>query len=230
MANADRPLTAAELADVIVAVQATGDSATVVADVSVTPVHEACEAPSPCPFGSIDLPGLDPVQVTAGGDVRTLFPNATAPIAGPLALQLGSDVALLGVVTLPGGKLVVPVRTPTLPGADTNSSGAVFAVNGWLTVTSFPCPIEPPLPTDSPFDPCGHSYLMNDPADADNGPPGNDIAVQRSAYETFASKPVMNTYEPRQGNYLVRQVKDPRPTCTANCYGWLMVGRLDPIQ
>ncbi len=232
-ANADRPLTATELADVLVAVQATGDSATVVADVSLTPIHEACEAPAPCPFGTIALPGLDPVPVTADKDVRALFPGATAPIAGPLATQLGGDVALLGVVTVPGGKLVVPVGSTALPGADKDARGAVFAVTGWLVQTLFSCPTMPSLPPDSPFQPCGASYITFGPHDAEKGAPFGATQLQASAYETFAADPACcsgSTSESRQGTYLIRQVKDPRLTCSANCYGWLMVGRLDPIQ
>ena len=218
-----------ELTVVLIAVQATGDSATVVADVSLTPVHEACEAPSPCPFGTIALPGLNAVPVTADKDVRALYPGAATPIAGPLALQLGADVALLGVVALPGGTLVVPVGFASIPGPDQPSLGSVFAVRGWLALTTFPCETELPLPTDSPFDPCGHSYIMKGQSDATQGSPRQGIAVQRSAYDTFAPSPDANQ-TPVMAVYLIRQVKDPRATCSTDCYGWLMVGRIDPIQ
>jgi hypothetical protein len=232
VANADRPLTANELADVLVAVQATGDSATVVADVSLTPVHEACEAPSPCPFGTITLPGIDPVPVTADEDLRAIFPSAGAnqPITGPLALQLGADVAWLGAVRPYADKLAWPVGDSAIPTPDAGEFGTAYAVRGWLTQTSFPCPTEPPLPTDSPFDPCGHSFVMEGASDASNGPPRTGIAVQRSAYATFAGPTAGGPAAASFGVYVIRQVKDPRASCSSGCYGWLMVGRLDPIQ
>jgi hypothetical protein len=227
IANADRPLTANELADVLVAVQATGDSATVVADVSLTPVHEACEAPSPCPFGTIALPGLDPVPVTADKEVRALYPSATAPIDGPLALQLGSDVAWIGVVKPFSGKLAWPVGGSAIPSPDAAGVGTVYAVSGWLYAPAFPCPTE----IDTPFAPCGATYVMKDPTDAAGGYPKGEIQVQPSAYDDFRPDSGEQGAPALLGTYLVRRVKDPQRVCgPVGCYGWLMVGRLDPIQ
>jgi hypothetical protein len=224
--NADRPLTASELAEVIDAVQSTGDSATVVADVNLDPFHEACDE-STCPFGTIAQQGRDPIPVIADQDVRTLFPGAASGIAGPLALQLGSSVALLGAERLVAGALVAPVGSDAVPRLDEPQPGAVYAVQGWLMVTSFPCSPGPPLPPDSPFDPCGHSYLMKALSDADNGLPHGAIAVQRSAYGRFAPDP--GSVVPSLGVYLIRQVRDPRPDCSTGCLAWVLVGRLDPI-
>jgi hypothetical protein len=220
-------LTANELADVLVAVQATGDSATVVADVSLTPVHEVCEAPSPCPFGTITLPGLNPVPVIADKDVRSLYPGATAPIAGPLALQLGADVAWLGAVRPFAGKLAWPVGGSAIPSPDAGGAGTVYAVSGWLYAPAFPCPTE----IDTPFAPCGATYVMKDPTDAAGGYPKSAIQVQPSAYDNFRPDSGEQGASALLGTYLVRMVKDPRPTCSSvGCYGWLMIGRLDPIE
>jgi hypothetical protein len=231
IANADRPLTAGELADVLVAVQATADSATVVADVTLTPVHEACEAPSPCPFGTIAVPGLDAVPVIADKNVRALYPNATRPIAGPLALQLGVDVAWLGAVRPFSGKLAWPVGGSAIPGPDAGGLGTVYAVSGWLDEAQFPCETPPAPPPDSLYESCGGNYVMQGATDDARGTPAGAIQVQPSAYDNFRPDSGGQASTARLGTYLVRQVKDPRPVCgPVGCYGWLMVGRLDPIQ
>jgi hypothetical protein len=229
--NEDRPLTARELADVIDAVQSTGDSATVVADVNLDPFREACDETT-CPYGTIARQGRDPIPVVADQDVRTLFEGGAAGIAGPLALGLGSRVALLGAERMPAGALVLPVGSDALPRLDQPQPGGVYAVRGWLTVSSFPCASEPPLPSDSVFDPCGHSYVMKASSDADAGLPDGAIAVQRSAYDRFAPDAVTDggPVVPRLGVYLIRQVSDPRPGCSTACRAWVLVGRLDPIS
>jgi hypothetical protein len=226
-------LTANELADVLVAVQATGDSATVAADVSLTPVHEACEAPSPCPFGTIALPGLDPVPVTADKDLRAIFPIAGAnqPITGPLAFQLGADVAWLGAVRPYAAKLAWPVGASAIPAPDAGGTGSVYAVTGWLDATQFPCETRPAPPPDSLYESCGGNYVMQGPNDDSRGTPAGAIQVQPSAYENFKTDSGGQASKARLGTYLVRMVKDPQRVCgPVGCYGWLMVGRLDPIE
>jgi hypothetical protein len=227
--NADRPLTADELASILVAVQATADSATVVADVSVTPPQQACDDVT-CPLGTIALPGLDPVPVMADADVRALHPGNTSPIAGPLALQLGSDVALLGPVTVPGAGLALPVGSIAIPGLDDPHPGAVYAIRGWLTMTD-PCPTEPPVPTDNPNGPCGYSIIAKSESDT-GGSGSGGIVVQPSAYAAFAPNAVTDggPVAPRLAVYLIRQVKVPDSTCPTACYGWQLIGRLDPVQ
>ena len=118
IANADRPLTVEELKDVLIAVQATGDSATVVADVSLTPVHRRARrpprvhsGPSPCRASTRCLP---PLTRNCARSIRTRPRRSPARWHSSLGQTWH---CLVANSLLSPGKLAWPLARASVPGA-----------------------------------------------------------------------------------------------------------------
>lgn len=153
-----------------------------------------------------------------------------------LASSLGLDASLAG---LRGRRdVATELADPQL----LNGRGpSVHAVTAWLVgMGAVSCPSSTPdVPSDTPFDPCGGSWLTPDAAQPvqriGSGysivPPAGAITVQPGAYEEFASDPAPEAdgvgFQPRLGTYLVHMVIDPRPGADPPS-GWQVVARLAP--
>jgi hypothetical protein len=202
-----------------------------------------CGASALCPIGT--LVGASERVVASPYTASMLYPDTDFPTNGVMAVLVrGDGLEYLGYLgynesngfTLPVASLADPMRTNHRP-------LIVFVVTGWLVdsgTLALPCasPIGP-LPPDTPFVPCGSSWLTADAvqpvAVTANGlsvvPPPGGIRVQPGAYAEYAPNPATEPdgfgHVPRHGAYLVRLVADPRPGSNPPT-GWQVVARLDP--
>jgi hypothetical protein len=193
-----------------------------------------CRPQDPCPVG--ELSGIEGPRtlVLAGPEVRAGLSHTPPPdpITGILALAIHgrSSVELLGVVDPePSGSLLRLATIPEVYSGTEAPLGHVIAVDGWLGATRVICPTTTPgLPGDSPFEECATDWLVSFEMASGGPPPSNAIRVQPDAFSEFAPLPGRDapTAVTLRGTYLLRLVADPRTTCSGNCRGWRMVGRL----
>ena len=246
-AQGTRVLLDIELRELMTQVNAGNEQPTVVADASIAVAtgtfldRPDCGPSGGCLIGTYaDSNGVvTPVYadssfrdaLVAGRNGAPVSPDAS--LGGTFALHLAAgNIDLLGDVSLTdAGGLLWPASADGVKGAESSPVGNVVAVDGWLTLTSFPCaPLpDPTPPPDSPFDPCGNSWVSDHPLGAITSTPISAIRVQRSAYDTFAPEhPAADLSQVSQrATYLIKLVHDPRSTCgPLACLGWQMVGRL----
>jgi hypothetical protein len=207
------------------------DGRVVLSDVPLVPLTRrnpvTCD---PCAIAQIADSTGTYHDVMASSALTGAIAASTQSWDGPKAFRLtsGGSLRVLGMLFLdaPNG-LAFPASGGAVNGALNGPLSRVIVVHGWLTGTAFPCGPprpEPTPPPDSPFDPCGRSYLTTAPIDTSLGTPAG-IGVQRSAYDTYAPTAV-GIGGTDEADYLLGMEEDPRANCSP-CKAWRVIGRLD---
>ncbi len=219
---------------------------TLVADTTI----ERTPPPRGVPVGFRAEPGVgtlprhgaypgDPV-VEASKAVRSHYPVGEDPIAGLLALTVGTDdMHLRGAVATPAGSYLTPIEQAAMAAEAGLPEGALIAVHGWLSQLrpSEPCPELPPelrggrLGGGSPFADCPRGWLT--PDEVGETLPGDPmtpaqlgIRVQDGAVEHLWQR--FERGSVTEATYLLRRIANPIAGAEP-AMGWEAIAILDPV-